>query len=106
MSVWAVGGLEPEEHWRRVCELADELLAASPERDWTVILSPSDFSGARVGRSGAAWDVDLDEAARELRLGVPAGPEPADESEPYELATHIVFDLLLETLYERAHRGG
>ena len=35
------------------------------------------------------------------RVGVPAGPEAADVSAPDESATHIVFDLLPETLYER-----
>ena len=94
MSVWMVGQLEPEAFWRQVCAMADDLLEVSPLRDWTVIIAST------AGDEADEWDVDVDPLAKEMRVGPPAGPEAADDSEPDELATYIVLDLLHETVLD------
>ena len=92
MSVWTVGELEPEAFWRRVCVLADDLLAHSTLRDWTIIITPG------AANEAAAWGVDVDRDAREMRLTVPDGPDAPDESAPDEVATYVVLDLLHEAV--------
>ena len=84
------GGLEPSRYWQDVCALANDLLAESPMRDWSVVVSPQ--AQSRMPN----WACRVDAAAKELAVTVPAEGGGAEDTEPEDVATYIVFDLLYE----------
>lgn len=97
MSVWMTGGLEPSPYWQNVCALANDLLTETPMRDWTVLVAAMPFTGPVPGEGGTPrWDCRLDLAAKELAVGVPPQGDHLDETDPEDVATYIVFDLLYE----------
>jgi hypothetical protein len=99
MGVWMTGELEPSDYWQDVCALANELLTASPLRDWTVVVAPE---ANREAQHSSEWNCRLNRDAKELAVGVPSDSDDPAESEPEEVATYIVFDLL----YERVSADG
>jgi hypothetical protein len=103
MGVWMTGGLEPSDYWQNVCALANDLLTESPLRDWTVVVAPqSGKTEAPPALDSSAWGCQLDRESKELAVSVPSATDDPDETDPEELATYIVFDLL----YERVSGDG
>lgn len=99
MGVMMVGGLERSEYWQGVCVLANELLVESPLRDWAIIVGQATAVAVDARCDEAGWQSKADREATELSVGVPCGVDYADECDPEDAATYIVFDLLHEAVF-------
>ena len=96
MGVCMTDGLEPAGYWQDVCALANDLLTESPLRDWSVVVSSEPKVGADGDAAVVEWGCRLDRDAKELAVNVPPDAHDPDETDPEDVATYIVFDLLLE----------
>ena len=105
MRIRPTAGLEPSGYWQKVCAMADELLALSPLRSWSVTVAPPTQWTTAERLHRIRWHCKADYEAKELMVTVPPDSHDADEGCPEDVASHIIFDLLWDTVVA-GHRKG
>jgi hypothetical protein len=102
MAVWLSQELQTSAYWQEVQALGNELLDQSPPRpkEWTIRVRPKtggdaeEIAADQEREAQELWYAKADFPSRELTVGVPAGDAEAEETEPEDAATYLVFDIL------------